>query len=123
MSARRTRPEDIEAEILLAFSHPLRIRILRSLLESGCCQCELASRLHEHPVNVSRHLSILVRSGLLRVRKEGTKIYPEIVHREIAKILGLTHEIVRRTASTRVEEARSLQHVTSPRRTEERRTT
>ncbi len=123
MSPRRIRPEDIEAEILVAFAHPLRIRILRSLLELGCCQCELASKLKEHPVNVSRHLSILVRSGLLRVRKEGTKIYPEIVHREVARILDLTRQVVRRTASARVEEARSLQHVTSSAKVEERRTT
>ncbi len=96
------------AEILEALSHPLRIRILRVLLEDSCCQCNLASRLGEHPVNISRHLAVLTRAGLVISKKQGNKVFPEVLHPEVRVILKEAEGLVRKTAADRVREAKSL---------------
>jgi ArsR family transcriptional regulator len=100
--------EALSAEILQALAHPVRIRILRALLECSCCQCNLASKLGEHPVNISRHLAILARAGLVTVTKEGTKTYPAPAFPEIQQILDLADRLVRRMAAERAREARAL---------------
>ena len=97
------------AEVLEALAHPLRIRILKALLQYSCCQCDLASRLGEHPVNISRHLAVLTRAGLVLITKQGTKTFPKVLYPEIGEVLEKTGSIVRKTASERAREARSLQ--------------
>ena len=52
--------------LLQALAHPLRLRILKLIGRRRVCQCELAGLLGEHPVNISRHLSVLERSGVIR---------------------------------------------------------
>jgi|GEM_PF-957646 DNA-binding transcriptional ArsR family regulator len=99
--------EALSAEILQALAHPLRIRILRALLECSCCQCNLATNLDEHPVNISRHLAILARAGLVTITKEGTKTYPVPAFPEIRQILDLAERLVRRMAAERAKEARA----------------
>lgn len=54
-----------------ALSDPARLRIVGVLLERECCACELVDMLGLAQATVSRHLSILVQSGLLLARKEG----------------------------------------------------
>ena len=93
-------PDAGAAALLLALAHPLRIRILRALWECSCCQCDLASKLDEHPVNISRHLAILARAGLVTITKEGTRTYPRPSQPEIRQILEMTKRIIHKTAST-----------------------
>lgn len=54
-----------------ALSDPTRIRILGALFGRECCACELVTMLGQAQASVSRHLSILVQSGLVRARKDG----------------------------------------------------
>jgi DNA-binding transcriptional ArsR family regulator len=108
MSTQKQGIEAATASILEALAHPIRIRILRSLLDCSCCQCELASKLDEHPVTISRHLAILTRAGLVTIAKEGTKTFPKPSYPEIKKMLDLAEGIVHKTASERVREARSF---------------
>jgi len=96
------------ATVLEALANPVRIRILRSLLECSCCQCDLASRLDKHPVYISRHLAVLSRAGLVTISKEGTRTFPKPAHPEIRQILDLAERLVQRSASEKAKEARAL---------------
>lgn len=70
---------DIEATsaFLQALSDPLRIRIMRLLLERELCVCELMDALDVPQYKISRQLGILKRAGLIRGWREGTWIHYE----------------------------------------------
>jgi ArsR family transcriptional regulator, arsenate/arsenite/antimonite-responsive transcriptional repressor len=64
--------------IFKAFSDPTRLRILRMLQDGELCVCDLVSVLGVPQPKVSRHLSYLRKSGLVRVRKEGLWCHYEL---------------------------------------------
>jgi DNA-binding transcriptional ArsR family regulator len=74
-------PEDL-AELIArrfrALGEPLRVRILDLLREEELSVTTLAERLGAGQQNVSKHLAVLVESGMLARRKEGTHVYYRI---------------------------------------------
>lgn len=65
------------AEAFQSLADPTRLRIVRLLADGGkdLCVCELVDALEVAPHNVSRHLAVLRRAGLLMERKEGRWVY------------------------------------------------
>ncbi len=63
-----------QAEIAKAIAHPLRIAIIDFLKNGEQCVCDIAEYVGSERSNVSRHLSVMVRAGLLEYRKEGLKV-------------------------------------------------
>lgn len=63
-----------QAEIAKAISHPLRIAIVNFLKDGEQCVCDIADFVGSERSNVSRHLSVMVKAGLLDYRKEGLKV-------------------------------------------------
>jgi len=63
-----------QAEIAKAIAHPLRIAILDFLKNSEQCVCDIAEHIGSERSNVSRHLSVMVKAGVLDCRKEGLKV-------------------------------------------------
>lgn len=61
---------------LKALSHPVRFGIaLRLADEGGTCACDFAEIFAISQPAVSQHLKVLLEAGLVRTRREGTKIY------------------------------------------------
>ncbi|MDD5063717.1 MAG: metalloregulator ArsR/SmtB family transcription factor [Phycisphaerae bacterium] len=63
-----------QAEVAKAIAHPLRIAILDFLKDREQCVCDIAEHIGSEQSNVSRHLSVMVRAGVLECRKEGLKV-------------------------------------------------
>lgn len=63
-----------QAEVAKAIAHPLRIAILDFLKDGEKCVCDIAEHINSKQSNVSRHLSVMVRAGVLECRKEGLKV-------------------------------------------------
>ena len=63
-----------QAEIAKAIAHPLRIAIVDFLKDGEQCVCDIAEFVGSERSNVSRHLSVMVKAGLLDWRKEGLKV-------------------------------------------------
>jgi len=63
-----------QAEIAKAIAHPLRIAIVNFLKDGEQCVCDIARYVGSERSNVSRHLSVMVKAGLLEYRKEGLKV-------------------------------------------------
>ncbi len=57
--------------IFKALSDPNRIRIMKMLMERELCMCEIREVLNLSNSTVSKHLTILRDTGLLRDSKEG----------------------------------------------------
>lgn len=63
------------AEYFRALSVPLRLRILDTLREGERSVGDLAERLGRSQANVSQHLAILTKAGLLVRQARGTSAY------------------------------------------------
>ena len=63
-----------QAGIAKAIAHPLRIAILDFLKNKEHCVCDIAEHIGSEQSNVSRHLSVMVKAGVLGCRKEGLKV-------------------------------------------------
>ncbi|HOF87905.1 MAG TPA: metalloregulator ArsR/SmtB family transcription factor [Armatimonadota bacterium] len=61
-----------------ALSDPLRILIMRLLMERELCVCELVRALEEPQYKVSRHLAVLKNAKLVRDWREGTWMHYEL---------------------------------------------
>ena len=64
-----------QAEIAKAIAHPLRVAIVDFLKDDEQCVCDIAEYIGSERSNVSRHLSVMTRAGLLEYRKEGLKVF------------------------------------------------
>ena len=67
--------EDAElARIAKALGHPMRVRLLRLLVERRSCQCgELVAELPISQATVSQHLKVLKEAGLVRGEIDGLR--------------------------------------------------
>ena len=69
------------AEVFKALSDSTRLRIVHLLLSvhgSSFCVCEIVDALEEPQYNVSRHLGILRRAGLLNETRDGRWVHYSI---------------------------------------------
>jgi len=66
---------ELQAEVLKALAHPLRLAIIQFLAEEEKCVCDIVEYTGTSQSNISRHLSIMKRAGILSDRKEGLSVY------------------------------------------------
>ena len=68
-------------EIFQALADPIRVRIVRLMAtaKDEVCSCELAESLDEPEYKLSRHISILKRSGIITSVRDGKFIYHSLV--------------------------------------------
>ncbi len=66
------------ADRLKAMADPMRLRILHSLQEGERCVTDILGEVGGSQANVSKHLSVLRRVGLVDCRREGVNVYYRI---------------------------------------------
>lgn len=64
----------LKAEVFKAMGHPLRLGIVEFLQQGEVCVCDIVARVGTEISNVSKHLSLLKRAGLVADRRDGLKI-------------------------------------------------
>ena len=89
------------ADILKALAQPTRLKILDFLSDGERCVCEIFPAIGEEQSNTSRHLNMMLSSGILSRRKEGLKIFYAIKHPEVLRILDLAEQIMANEISGR----------------------
>ena len=95
-----------QADFMKALSHPTRLQIIELLRYGEKCVCEIFPALDLGQTNVSRHLAILKREGLVQSRKDGLKVIYWTADQRIYEILDLCSEIVRQIWDQKAEMAR-----------------
>jgi len=83
-----------KAEMLKALAHPTRVGILEYLKGGERCVCEIIEHLNIEQSNVSQHLAILKRLGLVSFRRDGLKMIYRVKHKEVFAILHLLESMV-----------------------------
>ena len=66
---------DVVASYFSLLSEPMRLRIMHAVCEQEKTVSQIVSELGATQTNVSRHLSLMHRSGVLARRKEGNQVH------------------------------------------------
>jgi DNA-binding transcriptional ArsR family regulator len=74
MDADTRRFYELKAEIIQAAGHPIRLAIIEFLGQGERCVCDIVERVGAQRSNVSRHLSVMLKAGVLESRKDGLNV-------------------------------------------------
>jgi len=66
------------AEVLKAMADPTRLKILHSLHQGERCVSDILGIVGGSQANVSKHLSVLKRAGLVDSRRDGLNVFYRI---------------------------------------------
>jgi DNA-binding transcriptional ArsR family regulator len=64
----------LKAEVFKALGHPVRLGVIEFLQGGEKCVCEIVEEVGTEISNVSKHLSILKKAGIVADRRDGIKI-------------------------------------------------
>ena len=84
----------IHAAVFAALANPTRHELMHHLCDSPRTPSELAELLEVSRPNVSQHLAILQRDGLVRRYREDGHVLWEVVDRRLAEACALIDEIL-----------------------------
>ena len=74
LSGTEERLYQMQAEKVRALSHWVRVAILDFLGDGEQCVCDISEHIGSERSNVSKHLSIMVKAGILESTKQGLKV-------------------------------------------------
>ena len=74
MDSREIERLHLKAEVFKAMGHPLRLGIVEFLQQGEKCVCEIVDHVGTETPNVSKHLSVLARAGVVAHRRDGLKM-------------------------------------------------
>jgi ArsR family transcriptional regulator len=79
----------IQASAFNALAHPLRLKVLEKLRGGPCCVCKIIPYVGCEQPNVSHHLAILRRAGIVHSEKRGTEVWYDVVDRKIFDLIDI----------------------------------
>ena len=78
-----------EVTIFSALAHPLRLKILEKLRDGPCCVCKIIPYVGGEQSNVSHHLAILRRAGIIHSEKRGIEVWYAVTDPRVFEIIDL----------------------------------
>ncbi|MDQ4504501.1 metalloregulator ArsR/SmtB family transcription factor [Sinomonas sp. ASV322] len=90
-----TRPlYQVKAEFFRTLGHPARIRVLELLSVREHAVAEMLPEVGIEPANLSQHLAVLRRAGLVATRKEGSSVYYSVTSPDVAELMRVARLIL-----------------------------
>jgi DNA-binding transcriptional ArsR family regulator len=80
---------EMVAERFRVLGDPMRLRLLQIMGSGELSVSELVAQTETSQANVSKHLGMMLRAGLIRRRKEGLKVYYAPADPSVFKICDL----------------------------------
>jgi DNA-binding transcriptional ArsR family regulator len=81
---------DLVTGRLALLADPTRVCLLLLLEQGDACVQQLSDKVRSTPQNVSRHLGILHRAGIVARRREGTSVYYSLADYSACRLLDQT---------------------------------
>ncbi|WP_066501154.1 ArsR/SmtB family transcription factor [Abyssisolibacter fermentans] len=79
-----------KADILKAIGHPIRLCIIKGLVENeGCNVSYMQNCLNAPQSTVSQHISKLKAAGIIKGKRNGVEINYYVVNEEVKKIIEI----------------------------------
>jgi len=66
---------ELQAEVMQGLAHPIRLAIVDLLRSGEVCVCDIAAAVGAERSNVSRHLALMARRGIVSTRREGLRVF------------------------------------------------
>ena len=77
-----------KAELLKALAHPVRLCIVRGLLEQGECNVNKMQACLQIPQStISQHIGKLRDSGMIKGKRQGVEIFYQVVNEDLKKVI------------------------------------
>ncbi|MGI6358842.1 MAG: ArsR/SmtB family transcription factor [Bacillota bacterium] len=87
--------QQLIAGVFKALGHSTRLAIVTMLKDGERCVCELVEQVGQgNQSNISQHLALLRRAGLLQSRKEGLSVYYRLRYPEVAQLIGCAERLL-----------------------------
>ena len=86
---------ELKAEIIQAAAHPIRLAIIDFLSQGEQCVCDITENIDAQRSNVSRHLALMLKSGIVECRKEGLKVIYSLKTPCIINFLSCVNNVLR----------------------------
>ena len=99
---------ELKAEIIQAAAHPIRLAIIEYLVGGEQCVCDIVDYVEAQRSNVSRHLSVMLKAGVVESRKEGLKVMYSLKTPCIVKFLGCVEEALKERMKSQATLLRKL---------------
>jgi len=80
---------ELMSEELKAIAHPARLKMLEGLIKNECNVTLIQKKLGLPQSTISQHLKILKNAGIIKGRREGTKICYSVVNNRVIKIMNI----------------------------------
>ena len=95
MDAETKKLYEIKANIIQAVSHPIRLAIADFLKNGEQCVCDIAKAIGAERSNVSRHLGVMLKGGVVGCRKDGLKMIYSLKTTCVLNFLACVSEVIR----------------------------
>ena len=82
-----------------ALANPIRLQIVDILLEGEQCQCDIFPHIGLAQSTISAYLTQMVKAGILRFRKDGTRKLYSIANADIKKVIRTIRAMSEKLAS------------------------
>ena len=77
---------DSVAELFSVLSTPIRLKIISAVCQGEKNVSEMLAQINTTQPNMSQHLSMLYRSGVLAKRRDGTQVYYRLQSERVATL-------------------------------------
>ncbi len=91
----------MKAEVLKGLAHPVRVAIADFLGHGEQCVCDIAEHVGARLSNVSRHLAVMLKAGILSCRKDGLKVHYSLRTPCVKKFLSYAATVLRKQLKDR----------------------
>jgi ArsR family transcriptional regulator len=88
----------LKADVIAAAGNPIRLAIIDFLKDGEQCVCDIAEHVDAQRSNVSRHLTVLLRAGIVEQRKDGLKMIYSLKTPCIVKFTQCVEGVLREQA-------------------------
>lgn len=84
----------LHADVCKTFSHARRLEILNILRDKEMSVGDIVAKMQIHKANVSQHLAVMRKAGILHARRDGLNIYYCISNKKVIKACDLMREVL-----------------------------
>lgn len=84
----------LEADLLRVLGHPARLHLIQILGRNETCVCDLIPQVGLEQSNLSQHLKLLRKHGIVDSRREGTRVVYRLSNRSVLLLVQVASEAV-----------------------------
>ena len=98
----------MQADICKTLSDTKRLMLVHELRDGELSVGQLGTRLELPQANVSQHLAILRKRGIVTTRRDGTTVYYSLASRKIGEACDMVRSVLSEQLSSTTELAQML---------------